>query len=71
MEYIGRQHKGSSSVVHCRLQLWDVMLTLFFRPESYRKQLKLSPMKMHLAGPLSKWRDANYYYTKRVAARPN
>lgn len=52
-----------------RIQLWDHDFDPLFEASKEHEAKELIVKEMHLAGKASKWREADYYYTKRVAER--
>ena len=52
-----------------RIQLWDHDFDPLFEAGKEDQAKELIIKEMHLAGKATKWREADYYYTKRVAER--
>jgi hypothetical protein len=52
-----------------RVQLWDHDFDPQFEKGQDERAKRIIASYMHLAGKSTKWREADYYYTKRVAER--
>jgi hypothetical protein len=51
------------------LQLWDHDVDPVFTSGRKADAVRIIAEEMHLSGPYAKWREADYYYNKRVAER--